>query len=224
MDFTNINIANNSDKTSQDMKFIINNDILSPQKEQKPLPATPAPIKTPTETLLKRDKATKTSRKRKWLTDNELKTLSDLLKGEAQIILQITSGTGVKYSKIAKSRWHSFNKTTGTLILNGVARKLPNETVNLLLALRENAKSENDLIFKLIYKKCWEKLSRVYYKAGICQKLGCFKLLKWSFARRHFTIHRSKTKLAEAMGLRTVRWLPKEIFNITNPSPCLVQF
>lgn len=159
-----------------------------------------------------------------WLTDAELKALSNLITGQPKIIFQLMIATGMRFRAIKKTRWDSFNSRLATLDIDGVKCRLPVATAEALEGLRETAKSEDSPIFKVGYKTAWDKTSRAYFKLGIEQKHGCLKIAKWTFARRHYEAYRNKTHLAKAMGLTTTRWIPKKVFEYSGPQACLVQF
>ena len=159
-----------------------------------------------------------------WLSQAELEAISGQLSGEAKLIFQIMVATGQRFSHIKEATWQGFNANLATLDFKGLNTRLPVATTEGILALREKALSENSKIFKTQYKRVWDKVSRVYFKLGIEQKVGCLKLAKLTYARRHFETFQNKSKLARDMGLTTTRWLPKEIFKYSGPCASLVQF
>lgn len=166
----------------------------------------------------------KTTPGKYWLTNNELANISTALYGESKLIFQIMVATGQTFEKIADLKWDCLNTRLSTIKTSGEHYIIPEKTAIALDALREKAESETSLIFKQNYKQTWIHVSKVYFALGIDQSAGVLKLAKWTYARLHFQTYRNKTSLAKAMGITTCRHIPKQVFNITGPTPCLVQF
>lgn len=159
-----------------------------------------------------------------WLSDREIKALSDNLSGEARIIFQVMVATGQRFSRIKKTTWDGLNAELSTLDFGGHNRRLPVATARALAELRKTATSGETPIFKMQYKQAWNQVSRAYFRAGIRQNAGCLKMAKLTYARRHFETYRNKSRLARDMGLTTARWIPKAVFQFSGPPACLVQF
>ena len=158
-----------------------------------------------------------------WLSEPEYRQISKHLSGESKALFQLLLTTGQQFRKLQEIRWHSFNARLGTIDLGDRVANIPIETANTMDQLRDKAISESSHIFSMLYKNCWWHVSQVYFKLGICQKAGCLKLPKFTYARKHFDIYRNKTRLAKDMGLTTTRWIPKPVFQTSGESGCLIQ-
>lgn len=160
-----------------------------------------------------------------WLSQSEIQAVSQAIQGtQARLIFQIMVATGQKFSRIKETQWLAFNKRLNTLDFNNHNTCLPDTTALELSILRQTAKAEDCPIFSISYRQAWQQVSRAYFKVGIEQTAGPLKLAKYSFARRHYETYQNKKKLADDMGLTTARWIPKQVFNYTGPTACLVQF
>ena len=150
-----------------------------------------------------------------WFSKQEIKAVLTELEQVANVqyslIFKLLLATGQKYSRLAKTPWGNFNSRLGILYLkNGRSVFLPDNTAQELSEYRETAKSELEPIIKLQYKKFWEKLE------GICVRLDIKKsgvlTVRNTFAFEHWKTHKSKHKLQSDLGLSSLRYLPKEIF------------
>ena len=156
-----------------------------------------------------------------WLSNEQIKVLSvDLRRVKNKqhfLAFSLLLNTGRKFSKLAKIRWRSINLRLGLIYLNDRVVKLTKETIEVLEELRETATNEHEKIFSVKFEKFWHKFARICADQKMPQ-MGA-KVLKHTFARRHYQIYQDKKKLAHAMGLSTVRYLPKQIFENINPIP-----
>ena len=168
--------------------------------------------------------SSKKTTKKYWLSQAELEAVCSLLSGEAKLIFMLMSSTGQKFSDIVELKWQAFNAKMETLDFGGLNFRIPTAAAEGFLALRENAQSENEVIFKSAYKPVWNRVSRSYFKLGIDQDCGVLKLAKLTFARRHYETYRNKSSLARAMRISTPRWIPKQVFDFQGPCASLVQF
>ena len=161
---------------------------------------------------------------RYWLTQAELSSINDRLKGQPKAIFQVMVATGQQFSHIREASWSGFNSRLSTLEINGQHYRLPEATAQALMELREKATGESEQVFSVCYEYTWGRVSRACYALGINQSKGVLKLLKWTYARKHYETYKSKARLARDMGLSTCRWLPKPIFEFKGPTASLVQF
>lgn len=159
-----------------------------------------------------------------WLSEKEYLSLSGQLSGETKIIFQLILSTGQQFKRLKKLQWSVFNSRLATLNVGDRVCKIPVATALSLDNLRNNAESEDSPIFTIQYNQAWWQASRAYYSLGIDQTAGCLKLPKFTFARKHFEIYKNKAKLARDLGLSTTRWIPKQVFQTTGQSGCLIQF
>ena len=159
-----------------------------------------------------------------YLTDNELKMLSNQLTGESCLVFMLMVSTGRRFREIKKIRWSSFNSLLNTLEIAGVNFNIPVACGLLISSLREQALSENSPIIKKSYKQVWDKTSRAYFSLGISQDYGILKRARLTYCRKHYQLYRNKARLARDLGVTTTRWIPKPVFEIKNTQPCLVQF
>ena len=171
-----------------------------------------------------RDKTT--SSKKLWLTQSELiEIIDNIPHKETKAIALLCATTGLQYADLIHLKWSGFTHFRNEIFVKGLIKRIPKQATELLLELRENAVSDNQRVFKTLYKKAWHRASRSFYKCNISQTAGVFKILKWTYARTHYEVFRSKTKLKQAMNLTTTRYFPAEIFNFKQQSiPCLMQF
>ena len=152
--------------------------------------------------------------KQLWLTDSQIKglvgELAKCLNPQHLIAFELLLLTGQKFSRLAKVKWGDFNARLGIIYLNDKAVRLPVATAKLLKELRESAQSETAPILTIKYKKFWHYLERACLNLGIEQS-GVLTIRN-TFARRHFETYQSRARLKSDLGLYSLRYLPKEIF------------
>ena len=152
--------------------------------------------------------------KQLWLTDPEIQGLVGELRHcqnpQHLIAFELLLLTGHKFSRLAKAKWGDFNARLGLLYLNDKTIRLPVATVRLLSELRESARCESDPILTIKYKKFWAELARASARLGIREQ-GVLTIRN-TFARRHWQTYQSRKHLRTDLGLTSLRYLPKEIF------------
>ena len=159
-----------------------------------------------------------------WLTGSQSREISRELKGQDQLIFQILVATGQRFSRINNLKWESFNARMRTLTFGSVTCRIAKSTADGLAKMRADADGEGSRIFNTTYKPVWNRTSRVYFKVGIDQAIGCIRRARLTFARRHYLVYRDKCRLAQAMGIRSTRWIDKSLFEVSGPPPCLIIF
>ena len=158
-----------------------------------------------------------TATKKYWLTEAECRQIANDLTGQARLIFLIIINTGKRFTKTKARVWGDYNNLRSTLSYDGVLKRLPKAVNRALGESREESISEDDYIFKMAYRGFWDKITRRLYKFNIPHGYGVTKMLRMTFARKHFEIFRSKKRLMQDIGVSTLRHYPKAVFKISGP-------
>ena len=167
-----------------------------------------------------KEKGKKTA-KRVWLKDSEVRDISDILKPEIQTIFNILISTGCRYSLIRDLKFSSLNLRTMTIHTENSTLQIPVSTQKYLLEKRDMAISESDKVFTQTHKAHWSQVSSALFKLKIDIKVTPIKLLRFSYARKHFLFFKSKKKLLRDLQITTLRHIPKQLFDIPQVKPCM---
>ena len=160
-----------------------------------------------------------------WLNSSQIKSISNKLKGESKLTFQLMVATGQRFNDLNEVKWRDFSFKNSTMKIGNIVCRIPFATSKILKNLKRDRGGESDnFVFQKKYLPIWKSTSTSFYRLDIDQKMGVFKILKYTFARRHYLIYRCKKRLAKDMNLTSVRRLPNEIFKTNNLPICLVQF
>ena len=156
--------------------------------------------------------------KPQWFTDAEINELDQALSlsnnKQHLLIFRLLLLSGWKFKRLKRAlKWDCFNSRLGIITLSNRTIQLPTATLDLLSELREQATSEDSLIIKIDYTFFWHYFVRKAFEIGIT-KIGA-KQLRNTFCVKHWKQYKSKKLLQSDMGLSTLRYLPKEIFQVT---------
>ena len=173
-----------------------------------------------TQTNKKRERAGRAEINRQWLIDSEIQAIAEKLgqdhNPQSLIIFSLILSTGQKFSRLAKLDWSSFNGRLGIIRIADRSIRLTETVAKGLELLREQATGEKQKLFSLKYEKFWHYLARACARSDI-PEIGVLELRN-TFALKHWQTYQSKARLKDDLGLYSLRYLPKEIFQ-ARPAP-----
>ena len=161
--------------------------------------------------------------KKYFLTDAEAKQIANNLRGQAQSMYLLVLNTGATFTDLKNKIWSEFNSIKQTIIIHDKDHKLPSSVNSYLLQKREDAISEKQKIFKLLYRSYWQSVSRQLYKSGFENCIGVNKLVRNTFIKKHYEIYRDKEKLRQDLNLTTLRYIDKRLFKLPTQNKCLFE-
>ena len=151
-----------------------------------------------------------------WLSSRQIRELSCEIENydnlEYLLSYHILLISGQKFSKVRKTRWCSYNSLAGAILMAGVRIKLTSQAIKIMDYLQMSATHESHPIIKINYPAFWRVLARCFYKIRIADGGLGVKILRNTFAYRHYNFYQDKARLRRDMGLSSLRHLPKEIF------------
>ena len=165
----------------------------------------------------------KSCQKKSWLGGDDLEKLISFLKTRKNpihlIITQIVLNTGIKFENLNKAQWDDFNSIKRTIRLRNKTIKLGKKLSDKIYQLRSKARSGNALIFDICFHSHWRML-RCALDSQFIENTNPYKSIRYAFIRNHWLHFRDKKMLADALGIKRLRKLPKDLFEI----PTLPEF
>ena len=149
-----------------------------------------------------------------WLIPTEIRAISECLiknrNKELYPIFRLLLETGLKYSKLAKLNWDSFNLRLGQVTIGKHKVLLSESASKSLMKIRELARSENQKVILIPYRSFWSRLEKICVRLGI-EQTGVLTLRN-TFAYIHWITYQDKQKLLSDLQIKNGRHLPSAIF------------
>ena len=151
-----------------------------------------------------------------WLNNQQIRSLNielDKISNlEYLLAYQFLLITGRKFNMFKQIKWGDYNALNRSVLLPDKKIKVSVNMIKVLDYLRLQARSESQQIIKITYTSFWRGLTRCYFKIGIDDARLGVKLLRNTYAFRHWNFYQNKARLKFDMGIKNMRFLPPEIF------------
>ena len=159
--------------------------------------------------------AGRAEQKRQWLSDAELESIDQFLQTRKnkshRLIFKLSLSTGRNISELLNLTFDDLNARTQSLIIKNQRIAIPKNLAKELLSMRDKSSAPDQKIISLKYCGVFRILKTALFRAGVTTPQAC-RLVRNTFVRRHWQSYQNKELLKRAIGVNSLRRLPKSLF------------